>query len=116
MYEQAAVLYVDKRLTTRITVCDFDKIMAGPIYYEQGLEQGGVSNSACYKIYNNELLNLVQDSKLGVKMCNVFVLSTVGQADDTVLLSNDLYKLNHILQLCLSYCQKYNVQLSPSKT
>ena len=69
-----------------------------------------------YKIYNNELLNLVQDSKLGVDMHNVMVVSGVGQADDTGLLSNNLQKLNHILQLCVSYCQKYNVELSPSKT
>ena len=31
-------------------------------------------------------------------------------------MSNDINKLHHILQLCLSYCQKYNVELSPSKT
>ena len=115
MNEQAA-LYMDKRLTSRITVLDYDKQMAGPIHDEQGLEQGGVYSSDGYKIYNNELLNLVQASELGVNLHNVMVVSGVGLADDTVLLSNSLQKLNHILELCLSYCQKYNVELSPSKT
>ena len=44
------------------------------------------------------------------------VLSCVGQADDTVLLANDIWKLYHLLQLCLEYCQKHCVQLSPTKT
>ena len=43
------------------------------------------------------------------------VVSAVGQADDTGLLSNNLYRLNHILQLALEYCVKYNVQLCPTK-
>ena len=44
------------------------------------------------------------------------ILSSVGQADDTGLLSNDIHKLMHILQLCLDYCLKYDVQLSSTKT
>ena len=63
-----------------------------------------------------ELLDLAQLSRLGVDMGDSFVLSAAGQADDTALLSNDIQKLKHILQLCTSYCQKYNVQLSHSKT
>ena len=38
--DEQAVLYMDKRLTSRITVLDYDKKMAGPIHDEQGLEQG----------------------------------------------------------------------------
>ena len=110
------VLYMDNRLRSRVTILEFDKTLVGPIYDEKGLEQGGVSSSDCYKLYNNELLNLVQEAKLGVDMGASLVLSGVGQADDTVLLSNDIYKLNHILQLCLSFCQKFNVQLNSSKT
>ena len=44
------------------------------------------------------------------------VLSGVGQADDTGLLSNDLNKLNHLLQLTLNYCRKFNVELCAAKT
>ena len=48
-------------------------------------------------------------------MGSSLVLSGVGHADDSALLSNDIRKLNHILQLCLNYCQKYQVQLNNSK-
>ena len=132
--EGQSVLYMDNRLKNRKTFCEFDKILVGPIHDERGLEQGGVSSSDHYKLYNNELLNLVQESQLGVDMggspvfCedlsangatnsgSFLVISGVGQADDTALMSNDLNKLKHILQLALNYCIKYNVQLCPSKT
>ena len=114
--DKQAVLYLDNRLSNRVTVCEWDKDIVGPIVDEHGLEQGGVNSSDCYKIYNNELLQQSQATGLGVNLHNVQVVSAVGQADDTVLVSDSIAKLNHILQLCLKYCEKYCVELSPSKT
>ena len=110
------VLFMDTRLRNRTTVLEFDKTMVGPIFDEKGLEQGGLSSSDCYKVYNNDCLDALQRSGLGVKMPGDLVLSCVGQADDTVLLANDIQKLHHLLQLCLEYCEKHCVQLSPTKT
>ena len=114
--EGDSVLYFDNRLSSRITYCEFDKTLAGPIHDEQGLEQGGVSSSDLYKIYNNELLAVAQKSELGVHMGGSLTLSAIGQADDTVLMSNDLTKLFLLFKLAQEYCEKFNVQLSPSKT
>ena len=38
----------------------------GPIQDECGVEQGGINFSDFYKIYNNEQLNLAQESGFGV--------------------------------------------------
>ena len=62
------------------------------------------------------MLKVAQNSDLGVVISLALVISAVGQADDTGLMSNCLYKLKHNLQLVLDYCLKYNVQLCPSKT
>ena len=48
------LLYLNNRLGNRNTYCEFDKIMMGPIHDTRGLEQGGISSSDQYKIYNNE--------------------------------------------------------------
>ena len=88
MNEQA-VTYMANRLLNRSTILEFDKTLVGPIHDERGLEQGGVSSSDCYKLYNNELLEACQRSSLGVDMGEL-VVSAVGQADDTALLSNDI--------------------------
>ena len=114
--EGNTLLYMENRLDSRVTYCQFDGNLVGPIHDQQGLEQGGVSSSDCYKIYNNELLNQAQDSKLGINLGGSLVVSAIGQADDTVLVSNDLTKLRHILKITLDYCSKFNVQLNSSKT
>ena len=111
-----SAIYMENRLSSRATFCGFDGAVAGPIHDEHGLEQGGVYSSDCYKLYNNEILTVAQESGLGVKMSNSLTISAVGQADDSVILSNSLEKLKHLLYLVLDYCTKYNVKLSPTKT
>ena len=75
-----------------------------------------MSSSDLYKIYNNDLLKVAQRSALGVQMGEHLTLSAVGQADDTVLMSNDLINLSLLFQLAQEYCEKFNVELSPTKT
>ena len=87
-----------------------------PIKDEHGLEQGGYNSSDNFKSYNNDLLKWVQKSKQGVKLGNNLVVSGVGQADDVVLLSNNIYSLFNILNIALRYCRDYHVDLCASKT
>ena len=91
------------------------KTMMGPIRDELGIEQGGKFSCEFYKIYNSEQLTVPQETELGTFIGDVHIAS-IGQADDTVLVSNDLYKLKFLLHLTLQYCSKYNVELSSSKT
>ena len=73
-----SLLYINNRLSNRVTYCEFNSELAGPIHDQQGLEQGGVSSSDCYKLYNNEFLNQAHRSKLGVHMGGKLVVSSVG--------------------------------------
>ena len=75
-----ALLYLDQRLKHRITYCEYDKELMGPIKDELGLEQGGVSSSDVHKLYNNEQLDMAQKSGLGVSIRNICV-SSIGLAD-----------------------------------
>ena len=77
----------------------------GPINDKAGLEQGGISSSDLYTIYNNEHLQNVQDLGLGISVHGQHVSSS-GLADDVLLLSDNLYFLRSILSLSLQYCQK----------
>ena len=90
--------------------------MMGPIEDEHGLEQGGCFSSDGYKIYNNDLLKIVQNSSQGMEMGNDLIVSGVGQADDIGLLSNDIFNLFNILYLALNYCQRFNIELCADKT
>ena len=55
-----------------------------PIHDQHGTEQGGINSSDLYKVYNNELLEVLQSSKQGVYLGDGLVCA-IGQADDVVL-------------------------------
>lgn len=79
------------------------------------VEQGGQNSSEFYKVYNSEQLTVPQGTDLGIFIGDVRIAS-IEQADDTVLVSNDLYKLKFLLKLTLQDCSKFGVELSSSKT
>ena len=62
-----------------------------PIHDEHGLEQRGISLSEFYKLYNNEFLYTLQKSAQGVFMNNKLTVFAVGQADDVVICSNNIW-------------------------
>ena len=109
------IRFWDLRLANRTTFCQWDNHTMGPINDEQGVEQGGPCSSDHYKIYNNEQLTTAQESGFGTVVAGIDVAS-VGQADDTALVSNDILQLQHLLNLSLLYCKKQQVQLSAAKT
>ena len=111
-----SLLYMANRLNNRVTYCEWNKELLGPINDEHGLEQGGCNSSDCYKIYNNELLDIAQASRQGVVMGKDLVISSVGQADDVALLSNSIYGLFNVLHLVLNNCKRYNIKLCRDKT
>ena len=68
-----------------------------------------------YKLANNEQLSVAQQSQLGLDLGGV-VVSAIGQADDSCLVSDCIFKLQHLLQLTVDYWSKYHVELVPEKT
>ena len=109
------LLYLADRLTNRQTFVEWDMCLMGPIFDKLGVEQGGCLSDRLYKLANNEQLSTAQDSQLGLTMNGVCV-SSIGQADDTCLVSDCIFKLQHLLQLTVEYCSKYHIELVPEKT
>ena len=110
-----ALLYLNSRLQSRKTFVEWDKVLMGPILDKLGVEQGGVNSDRIYKLCNNVQLSTAQKSGLGINLGSV-VVSSIGQADDTVLLSNSIVKLYCLLYLAIDYCRQYHVELVPEKT
>ena len=111
----SAILYMDSRLASRRTVYEWDGVMMGPAEDQTGFEQGGINSSDFYKLYNNEQLTTAQSSELGANIGSA-VISAIGQADDVILISNDIHSLQLLVNLTEEYCKKYRVQLEPKKT
>ena len=111
----ASLVYLDQRLAHRKTVIEWEKELLTPIDDEQGVEQGGIKSGELYKIYNNEQLNIAQNSPFGISIGDSNI-AAIGQAYDVVLISTDVYCLSFLLSLTMSYCAKYHVDLSHEKT
>ena len=94
---------------------EWSRHLMGPINDEKGLEQGGISSSDFYKIFGKEQLSLAQSSSLGVPLPAVTV-SAIGQADDTVLISNDIFNLFYLLKLTLGFSDRNIVEQGAEKT
>ena len=105
-----ALLYLNSRLQSRKTFVEWDKVLMGPILDKLGVEQGGVSSDRIHKLCNNVQLSTAQKAGLGISLGSVIV-SSMGQADDNVLLSNTIVKLYCLLQLAIEYCRQYHVEL-----
>ena len=110
-----SLVYQDIRLAARQTIVDWNGNLMGPIEDGQGLEQGGINSSDLYKIYGREQLTMTQSSGLGIYLGGLHVAS-IGQADDTVLVSNDINKLYYLLELSNTACRKNMIDIGAEKT
>ena len=111
-----SLLLINNRLNNRLTYVDWEGNLMGPIRDERGLEQGGTNSSEFYKIFAREQLELAQKSKLGIWLGKDLCVSSIGQADDTILLSNDIYNLYYLLHLTINYTKRHFVTLCADKT
>ena len=76
----------------------------------------GVISGDLYKIYGKSQSQMAQKSCLGVALARDLTISSICQADGTLLVSNNLNNLQNLLQLTLYYCPKFNVELYSEKT
>ena len=111
----SALLLINNRLAARSTVYEWDGQQMGPAKDITGFEQGGLNSGDFYKNYNNEQLKTAQKSELGVNLKST-TISAIGDADDVILASNDIYSLKLLAQLTESYCLRFRVKLVSSKT
>ena len=110
-----SLLHLNSRLASRLTFPEWDKVLMGPIRDSLGLEQGGVNSDKLYKLCNNNQLSAAQLSQLGVD-CGADIVSSIGLADDTALVSDSIHKLANLVYLTEQYCSSYHVTLVPEKT
>ena len=113
--QDQGLLYLDSRLSSRKTYPEWDRTLMGPIEDLLGLEQGNVNSDKIYKLCNNNQLTTAQKSGLGVD-CKAATVSAIGQADDTVLVSDCIVRLAGLVHLAAEYCAAFHVTLVPEKT
>ena len=113
--KDTTLLLIDNRLKSRSTIYQWCNELLGPSRDITGFEQGGINSGDFYKLYNNEQLKQADASELGVSIGST-TISAVGEADDVVLLSDDIHSIKLLARLTEQYCKEYRVKLVPQKT
>ena len=80
-----------------------------------GVEQGGVPSSEEFQLIENEELKITGSSGLGLVLGQENV-SSIGAADDVVLLAPTLRELQSLINLSLKISDKYFMKLVKDKT
>ena len=81
----------------------------------QGVRQGGILSTGLYKLYINDLLLLLEDSKIGTSIGTIYIgCPTV--ADDLTLSSNDQYDAQSMLDISYNYACRERYIIHPEKS
>lgn len=81
----------------------------------QGVRQGGILSTHLYKIYIDELLNILKSKRLGLRIGTVFIGNPTC-ADDVALLASSPEELQLMLWEAVRYARKYRYKIHPTKT
>ncbi len=81
----------------------------------QGVKQGGILSPLLYKLYINNLLVSLQRAALGYHIGPVFAGAPTC-ADDILLISDDPFQLQAMLQVAHRYSTQHQYQIHPQKS
>ena len=81
----------------------------------QGVKQGGLLSADLYKVYVNDLLKMLKDSDLGIKI-GPLTLNAVACADDIALFADNPVALQILLNYAYHYSNLHRYLLQPQKS
>ena len=80
-----------------------------------GVRQGSILSAHFFVIYIDNLLILLNNSKIGCNIFNIFI-NNLAYADDIILLSPSVYALQLLIDMCVEYASEHNIIFNSSKS
>ena len=80
-----------------------------------GVRQGGILSPDFYNIYVDDLIRILQASRIGCHVRDMFAAALL-YADDICILAPSLNGLQRLLNICSQYCLDWDICLNPKKT
>ena len=78
-------------------------------------KQGGILSPDFFAIYMDDLIKILRASKIGCHILNLFIACIVF-AEDMSLLAPTRGALQELLNICISYCEKFCLNFNVKKT
>ena len=82
---------------------------------KSGVRQGGVCSAWIFNVYINDLIYILEDSGFGCHMHGLFV-GCILYADDVLLMSGSVLKLQYMLDLCHDYANSHELMFNSKKS
>ncbi len=86
-----------------------------PFESKVGVKQGGKLSPFLYNLLVNDLLNILENSKLTYRIGNTYK-GILVYADDTNIICESLHNLNLIIKLIERFCSDYDIKINAKKT
>ena len=112
---EQSMLLIDSLYTNATTKIKWNGQLSESFNIEQGVRQGGTLSADLYKIYINQLLNLLEDSNLGGKIGSISCCAPTC-ADDIALVSDNPYNLQATVNIASDYSKREGYHLQPTKS
>jgi len=82
---------------------------------DEGVKQGCVLSPILFCIYMHQFTKLLAEHKLGINVCNVRI-GSLFWADDIVLIANNEYELQQMLDLAASFAENWKLSFNHNKS
>jgi len=86
-----------------------------PFVVRRGVRQGGILSSYFFVFYTNLLSLQLTAANMGCRIAGVIV-NHVCYADDICIISNSIYGLRKLLQICIDFAHSHNLEFNAEKT
>ena len=98
-----------------VSAVKWNSLLSRKFRVEQGVRQGGILSTDCYKLYKNNALLRVEKSGFGASIGTVFCGAPTC-ADDVLLMTDDPDELQLMLDIAFDYSGMENYLLQPVKS
>jgi hypothetical protein len=93
----------------------WEGIVANPFKVDAGVRQGGILSPFLFAVYINDVIVKLRNSGFGLCINNTFV-GCIIYADDVLLLSNSVFHLQKLVDVCASVISALNMSFNVNKS
>ncbi len=93
----------------------FNNVTTDFFEIDEGVKQGCVLSPILFCIYIHQLTKIFNENNLGVNVCNVRI-GSLFWADDIVLIANNDWELQQMLDLAANFAEKWKLSFNHTKS
>ena len=108
-------LTLSRMYSDAVTSVKWGPLISSSFPIKQGVRQGGILSTTHYKLFNNGLLHMLDESGLGARI-GCFTCGAPTCADDVAVLGNEVLHVLCMVEIVRGYCCLERYTIHPQKS